>query len=321
MPQARGANAQVIIQEETTFKTDPATPDAHKVHFSSCGIKLSRGLESSDVIQGNRNPSKPARGVDDVSGGISTELQAYIALLFKAALGSVTTTGTGPYVHTIKVGSSLPSLLVEKGFTDINQFFKYNGCKVSKMTLAVTPKGFQKIDFDFIGAKETVSGTSFDATPTDLGKQSFNGFAVGAIEEGGAAIADVVGIDGLSIENNLDGDQYSVGGVGERDDIPEGMVKVSGTLKARFKDLALYTKAINNTESSLRILWQLGTGAGSAGNESLEIKLPELIYSPNAPIIDGPKGILVDLPFEAFYENSSEASAMQIIIKNTQATI
>ncbi len=321
MPQAKGANAQVIIQEETVFGVDPATPDAQKIHFTNCGIKMARGQETSATIRGNRNPTKSARGNTDVSGPLNVELQAYIGLLLKAALGSVTTTGVGPYVHTFKVGSSLPSLLIEKGFTDIAQFFKYNGCRVSKMSFSVSPQGFQDVSFDFLGAKETIAGASFDATPTDLGKVSFDGFSIGTIEEGGVAIAAVTGIDGLTIENDLDGDQYSIGGGGVRDDIPEGLVRISGTLKARFQNLALYTKAVNDTESSLRFIYQLGDGTGSAGNESIEFKLPELTFAPNAPVISGPKGILVELPFEAYYEDSAEASAMQIILKNTQATI
>lgn len=321
MPQAKGALGQIIIQEETTYGVDPAAPDAHKVHFEDCSIKMSRGQEQSAVIQSNRNPSKSARGNTDVAGPLSTELQAYIALLFKAALGSVATTGVGPYVHTFKVGSSLPSYLIERGFTDLGQFFKYNGCKVNKLSLSVTPSGFQKISFDFVGAKETISAVSFDATPVDLGKQSFDGFSIGTIEEGGAAIADVVGIDGLSIENGLDTDQYSIGGGGIRDDLPEGMVRVSGTLKARFTSLTLYNKAIADTESSLKVTYLFGDGLGSAGNESLEFFIPELTYAPNSPVISGPKGVLVDLPFEAYYDNSAEASALQIILKNSQATV
>lgn len=321
MAQAKGSNLLVIIQEEATFATDPVTPAAFKAYVSSCGLRLSRARESSDILRGNRNPTQSVRGTDDVSGAVGTELQAYMALLFKAALGSVATTGAGPYVHTITIGSTLPSLLIEKGFTDISQFFKYNGCKVSRLSLNVTPAGFQKVDIDFMGAKETVGSSSYDNTATDLGKVAFDGFAVGTIEEGGSSIANVVGIDGLTIDNDLDGDQYSIGGLGVRDDIPEGLVKVSGTLKARFENLTLYNKAINETETSLRIAWQVGTGDGSAGNEYLEIKIPELRYAPNAPVVAGPRGVLVELPFEAHYENSSEASALQVIIKNTQATI
>ncbi len=321
MPQAKGASSQTIIQKETTYKTDPAAPDAQKLYVSSNTVKLDRGRETSDILQGNRNPTKSARGDDNVSGAIGTELQAYMGVLFEAVLGSVTTSGVGPYTHTIKVGSTLPSYLIERGFTGISQYFKYNGCKVSRFSMDVTRKGFQKVSVDFLGAKETVGSSSFDATPTDLGKVSFDGLALSTIEEGGAAIADVVSIDGLTFENDLDADQYCLGGGGERADLPEGIVKVSGTLKARFLTVTLYNKAINDTESSLRLVWSVGNGLGSAGNESLEIKIPELSFGVSSPVVSGPKGVLVELPFEGFYDNSSEASALQVILKNSSATI
>ena len=320
MPQARGANAQTIIQEESSFGVDP-TPGATKLYFVSNSLRLSRGNISSETIQANRNPSAPARDVDDISGPLAVDLQAYIGLLLKAALGSVTTTGTDPYAHTIKVGSSLPSLLVERGFTDINQFFKYNGVKVSRLSFGVTPKGFQRLSLDLLGASETVGTSSFDASPTDLGYQPFDGFTISTIEEGGSAIGDVLGIDNLSIDNGLDGDQYLVGGAGQRVDIPEGMVKVSGTLRARFANTTLYTKATARTESSLRIVYSLGDGLGSAGNESIEFKVPELYFAPAAPPVEGPKGVVVSLDFEGFYSNAAEASSLQVILKNTQSAI
>jgi hypothetical protein len=85
--------------------------------------------------------------------------------------------------------------------------------------------------------------------------------------------------------------------------------------------MTLYTKALNGTESSIRVKYSFGTGLGTAGNESIEFKLPELVYSPKTPPIAGPKGIMVELPFEAYYDNAAEATALQIILMNTQATI
>lgn len=320
MAQAQGSKGQIIYQEETTYKTDPVTPDCTLLHFKNESLKSSRNLISSDTIRGDRNASKPILGNKDVSGGISLELQAYIGTLLKAAMGSNTTTGTGPYVHTMKIGSSLPSLLIEKGFTDIGQYFKYNGCKVNKFSLNVRSEGFQDLSLDLIGAKETTGSASFDTTPTNLGKTSFSGFNIAAIEEGGSPIAIVTEAD-ITLENNLDGSVYVIGGAGERQSLPEGKVKVSGTLKALFDSLTLYNKALNSTETSLKIIYQLGTGDGSAGNEYLEFFIPELLYSPNAPVISGPQGILVELPFEAYYDNSTEATTMQIVLKNTVSTI
>ncbi|MCF6267633.1 MAG: phage tail tube protein [Desulfuromusa sp.] len=321
MTQAKGAKGQVVIQEEPTYKTDPVSPDVQKITFISCGLQQKRGQEPSPSLSGDRNPTKALRLNTDVAGPLVVELQAYIGLLFKATMGSVATTGVGLYTHTFKVADELPSLLVEAGFTDIGQYFKYNGGKVSSMSFSVTPAGAQIVTFSFMGAKETPASTPFDATPTDLGKHSFDGFSIVTIEEGGAAIASVLGIDNLTINNDLDTDQYGVGGQGERDDLPAGLVSVTGTLKARFEDLTLYNKAVNDTESSLKIIYSKGDGLGSAGNESIEFLIPELTFAPKSPPINGPKGVLVELPFVAYYDDSAEASALQIILKNTQPTI
>lgn len=71
----------------------------------------------------------------------------------------------------------------------------------------------------------------------------------------------------------------------------------------------------------MKIAWTLGTGAGTAGNESLEILIPELKFSKETPVIDGPGGILYKGPFEAYYDNAVEATAIQAILKNAEATI
>jgi len=320
MPQAIGAKARIIYQEETTFKEDPTTPNAKKLYFISEDFKSSRNLIDSSVIRGTRDASKPALGNKAVEGTIRTELQAYIGTLLKGMLGSVETTGTGPYTHVIKVGNVLPSFLIEKGFTDLGQYFKYNGCKINRFTLAVRPEGFQEVTFDFLGAKETISDTSFDSDPVDLGKTSFTGFDIAEIQEGGTTIAVVTEVD-LTIENNLDGSVYVIGGGGERYSLPEGLVKVSGTIKALFDSMTLLNKAITSTESSLKIVYKLGDGTGSEGNEYLEFFIPELLYSPVAPVISGPGGLFVELPFTAYYSDSAQGSSIVITLKNMEASL
>jgi hypothetical protein len=320
MTQALGSKGQIIIQEESVFQTDPGAPDASILYFISETLQQSRPNIDSNVIRGNRNMAKPIRGNYDITGDITTELQAYMALMLKGLFGDVATTGADPYVHTFTVGDSVPSFLIEKGFTDIDQYFKYNGCKVNSMSLSVTSDGAQEISFGILGTKETSSGSSFDDTPTDLGKQSFDGLTVTTIEEGGSPIATVLSAD-ITFENDLDGSIYTVGGGGERQALPEGMMKASGTVTAMFEDLTLYNKAINFTESSLKLIYSFGDGLGSADNESLELYIPELVFAPVSPAIPGPRGVLVELPFSGYYDDSAETSTVQVILKNTQATL
>jgi hypothetical protein len=310
-------------QTEATFATDPGGPDLTKLYFISESLRLERPNIYSNILQSSRNPSVPNRGNHNVTGSINTTLQAYIGGLLKAALGSLSTAGGPAYTHTLKVGTSVPSVLIEKGFTDITtpQYFKYNGCKVNRMSIKVRPENAQEISFDFIGAKETVGAATFDATPTDLTKIEFQGFQIATITEGGSAIAVVTEAD-INLENNLDGSVYTINTTtpGVRRSLPEGMVKVSGTLKALFEDITLYTKATAGTESALVVTYTIGTGAGSAGNEQLTITVPELLFTPNAPVISGPAGILVELPFEAYYGNDAAASTIHMSLKSPTAT-
>lgn len=320
MAQAQGSKAYLALQKETTFATDPGVPALIKIPFSSESIGRTINLESNDHITGNRNASAPVRGNTDVAGSISFNLGPFPGELLLGALGDVATTGVGPYVHTIKVGDDLPSFTLEKGFTDINQFFKYNGCKVGKFQLTATPAGFQKASIDIMGAKETASGTSFDATLTDLGDYPFDGFLLSGVLEGGGAITGITGIT-LSIDNELDGETFTLGSQGTRGSINEGKARVSGTIKGFFENLTLYNKAVNQTESSLFIAYQRGTGAGSAGNEYLSFEVPELVYSVKTPAVSGPNGIYYELDFQGYYGNDADASALIVTLKNTQTAL
>jgi len=47
----------------------------------------------------------------------------------------------------------------------------------------------------------------------------------------------------------------------------------------------------------------------------------ELVYGENDPVVENDKGILVELPYAAFFDNAAEGSSFQVILMNTQATL
>src|SRR6185369_427478 len=226
------------------------------------------------------------------------------------------------YVHEMRSGGMLPSFVGETGFPDVPEFFLFNGLKVGGMSLGITPKGIQKLSFNFVGSNETPSTTSFDTTATDLTKVSFTGFQIASIIEdaGGAnnTLATVTGLD-INLENNPDTEAgYTVGSAGKRTSMPAKKLKLSGTLNVQFDSMTLYTKAINGTETALKVTFTLGSGAGTAGNEQLEILLCELMFGRNTPTIDGDGGVTVKLPITGYYDNNAQGAALQITLKNTQ---
>ena len=166
----------------------------------------------------------------------------------------------------------------------------------------------------------TLGYAPIDASYTDPGHTPFDGFQVAVIQEGGSDIACLTAVD-LSIENNLDGGNFVLGGGGIRRSIPEGKVRVSGQITALFESMALYTKALQKTETSLKLTYRNGTGAGTAGNEEMEIYVPELVISKDTPIVEGPQGILYRGPFEAYYNDGADASSIKITIKNAESAL
>lgn len=320
MAQAKGSNSKLIFDQETNFGTTPASPAAQVAYFENEGFAQTIEQIESSIIRGNRNPTAPLMGNRRVSGSVATELAPIgQAIWFKHLMGSVTTTGAGPYSHVFKVGVLPVGLCFEKQFLDLTKYVLYNGVRVASASFDFSPAGKVAASYSFVGQKETVSGASFDATPVDLGHSPFQGFQA-AIEEGGATIG-VVTAAKLEINNDIQSDQYVIGGGGYVYGLPEGIVKVSGSLTALFDSMALYDKAVAGTESSLKLTLSKGDGLGSAGNESLEFFVPELRFQATTPTIKDSKGLLIELPFTAYLDNAASATALQITLKNSQATI
>jgi len=322
MTQQSGANAVIIFDTETTYKTTPGTPDAHVLPFVSESLRLSRGLVKSRTIRSNRNPQAPMRGNMNVAGDIAIELAPQYGKLFKHVFGSYGVAGAGaPYTHTYKIAALPVGMCVEKQFTDLatDKYFRYNGCKVANFKLSAKTEGPVDGSLSLMGAKETISGATFDATATDNGHTPFDGFE-GSLLQGGSPLAIATEID-FSLDNAPDGNTYVMDGTGQRRSLPEGAAMVSGNLKCLFEDDVLYALAVANTETTLALHFTKGAGTGaSAGNEKMSFYMDEMKFSPNSPVISGPTGLLVVLGFEAYLNVDADASALRMVLLSPIAT-
>lgn len=322
MAQARGSQTTIAIYEESTYKTTPGTPSGQKLYVTSCGVQAQQNRINPNTLTGSRERGAPDAGNINVSGAIAMELGAEsIGTLLKHALGSNSSSGVGPYTHVLTLGDLPVGLIVEKDFgsniSGSGRFQYYNGSRIARAAFNFPQEGYCTANFDIIGAKETLASAALDASLTDNGHTSFSAFSA-SIEEGGASIATVTQCS-INLDNELDESVFCVGGAGERSALPEGFATVSGSITALFDSAALLTKAVNGTESSLKVTLSRGTGLGSAGNESIEFFVQQLVYERVSPPIEGPGGILITLPFKAYY--SSPDSALKITLKNAVATI
>lgn len=323
MGQQSGATTVIVIDTETTYKTNPVSPDGMVLPFKPPEtLALKRPFTASATIRNSRNPQKPGRGRTDVAGDIPFELAPEQGRLFKHIFGGYAKTGsTAPYTHTYTIGSLPVGMVVEKQFLELAtpKYYVYNGCRVNSFKLAAKTEGPIDCGVSLMGAKETRNTSAYDATSTDLGFTPFDGMD-GAITVAGSPVANIAQID-FAIDENLDGNSYAIGGNGERRALPAGTVAVNGNIEALFEDEVLYDLAIANTETALTLAFSRGDGlGGSAGNDKMTFYFDELKLSPESPAIQGPQGLLVKLPFSAYYENASVASACRMILLSPLST-
>ena len=322
MAQAKGSDVQLMLIEEATWGTTPATPAGYVIPVSSIGGNwYTRSLLDNPVLRANRNPSAPVRGNTAVSGsfGFPLSLSAW-GWIQKHCIGTPATSGTGPYTHLSKcdfseadAGEDLePGLTLEIGHVGIAQYHAFDGCKLNGFTVNASSEGVATFDVQIVGQGYTQDTSSLDASPTSYTDSVIDHFSL-AITEGDAAIATVKSCS-LTFSNNIDTSQYVISGTGGLlGALPTGIASVTGTLEALFENDTLLTKGENNTESDLTLTW-------TSGSYSLALHVPELVYEPASPSVQGPDGIVVSLNFRGYYGNDADATCLKATLINNVAT-
>ena len=321
MATARGSQFALLMGEESAYKT-PATTFT-KVPISAIGGNwFSQNLIDNPEIRGNRNPAAPVLGNKVVNGNFTVPLHYdAIGWILKHGIGTPVSSGSDPYTHIGKVGFSGASagylhdgLTFEHQFPDITvpEYHSYNGCKVSSLGVSVTPEGVVTFDVNIVGANAVVdSGATLDAAPVEYTSSAQSHFT-GSIELLGGSIAYIQSVD-FTLDNGLDTSQYVVGGAGALSELPENMASLTGNVTALFQSNALLEAAIANTETSMNLAWTDAT-------HSLDFDIPELVLQPSAPTVAGDKGVLITLPFRAYYANHADATILKYTLVDDVAS-
>lgn len=318
--QAQGILSQFLWWREATYGVMPTTPKAFLIPIRSETLDHSRPLVQQKNLNANRNPVKPTKGRAAGQGDVSVYLNPNAhGFLWADLLGAPNTTGaSSPYTHTFTMGTAAPvGTGFEKGFTDVPAFHEFDGMRCIGLTLKVPDTGAPEATFKYAGKGEadtSPAATSVDASPDSYADVPFDcGNANFAIKEGGSTVADVTGLE-FEIKVGNDPNSYTLGSGGKRGALPVGSFEVSGKLTALYHSTALYAKAKAGTETSIECTFQHGTGAGTAGNEKLTLTLAEALYETTSPKITGEGGVVVELGFQAYYENDAGAAAVKAVL-------
>lgn len=313
MAWGKGYKGQILLDWETTYGADPSGTTSYKIPFNTCDLGEDVANQHAATIRNNRNPTQPFRGNRDANGTIVVPYDiASIGLWLKALLGSPTTTGSiSPYTHNYDTTNVPPSFLLDKGHTDLTLYYKYNGMKVNTFATTFGGDGELIATIGLIGAKETKGTSAYEASPTvDMSAMTGGRFENhdASLEEGGVAI-DYVTEMGMEISNGLT-PAYCIGDSGIKSELAEGMLTMTGTLIALFQNDTLLLKGRTPTESSLSLTL-------TSGSYSLNIEFDEVQFSQRVPAINGPEGILLNLTWEAYYQDGASGHGITATLINT----
>jgi hypothetical protein len=243
----------------------------------------------------DRNIRSYRLGVKQTAGDINGELSLNTYDDFFAALMMQAAWVTGP-PDTLKVGTTLESFTVEAGHTDIAQFQVFTGLMVNRCALSFRPNALSSVKFSMVGKDMTVSASPLAASPTAAPTDSVFTSWDGTIKEGGSTVAYLTALDML-IDNGL-----TLGAVLGSPVPPQvflGRCHVNGSLSAYFQDAALLSKFIGETQSSIEI------DLLESGTKTLNFIIPAIKYNRGQAPVSTEGGLVITLPFEAYYDVSS----------------
>lgn len=328
---ALGSQSALVMGFESAYGTIAAAGSGKKFGFMKAGVKGTKSLIDNMTLTSDTNLRDAIRGRQNAGGPLSFYLDPINApWILKAALGSLSTTGTGPYVHTLKMGSAQPSsFTVEEEFTFADAshaWVQALGCQVDSLKFAGKVDGYLEADCTIVGAKTQHNTTASNfTTPTDwtANPNPFENMMIAAADMKFGTMGSPAAFTGatewgLTINNNLFKNDYRVGGSGTRASSTRAKSRVELTMKCMFEDeascYALLTDA-NNTPREWSVKYTIDA------NTYLTIRLPRVFLEWNDPEIQSGEPVTLDVKGVAAYDSSAQTQLVITVSNATAGTV
>lgn len=150
--QSIGSNVNIKIAKETTEGELAKTSNFVVLPFKTGeSLGVTATTYTSELISKHRGTTEVKNGSFSVSGSLPTELGFdNSAILSYAVLGKYEDKAG---VKTFKRNKKLPTFSVEKGFTDINEYFTYTGMKCNSMQVQTSVGSLIQVSTDWAGTE------------------------------------------------------------------------------------------------------------------------------------------------------------------------
>lgn len=310
-------NQASLAWSKQTAKGTPNATFARRAPFAGGNLGPTRNIQSLSETDSNRDQgvsyvsSTGAEGTPEVYGRDDV-----LDSLLVAALGSVSTTGTTDFVHTITPANTLPYLTFYKELGN-TLFEQYEDCVVNELTISAEAGAPVSATVDLLG-RATERLTAAPTLP-DLSDSRVYTFNDATVELAGAATASVASFE-LTISNNISAQQtddivpYDIA-VGQRE------VTLGFTLI--FETLAEYNRFHYGSTTGTAQSAELATVAAdfqfdNGANNQLKFTLPTIAYE-EFPVEPDPGGDAVTVDVRARAQRGDDP-VVTAVVANQSAT-
>jgi hypothetical protein len=270
-------------------------------------------IRAKSVSGGRRYGQRKALGSKLPSGSINFEMQPQTtASLLRACFGgSVVTTGSNPYTHTM-AGGALPSLtmqiLTPQVDTTTTEERDYLGAMVNQWTLACNAGEFATLQLDIMAYDAVINQAAAAYSPAaTITPFTFQHLTTTGPD--GAVCIDSVTLSGNNaLEHNPKSCATDAGRAYPKE---AGQRVITGTLNTDFTNFTAYSRYVAGTEGSLVLLFSAGASA------SLTITM-NIFYTGEDANVSGPGLVKQGIPFEVI-SATSDAAAITAVLVNTDA--
>lgn len=315
MALASGLAGQMGFVAETSWGTAVTVTRFVPLVDESVQTEIDR-LESAGTIAGQRvlRSSQWSAGLRRSEGDIGLEVyDKSIGLLLEHALGSVTTTGSGPWTMTFTPGDLQgKGLTVQFGRPNRNGTvvpFTYAGCKVQSWEIAVSAGEIATFGLTVV-AKSEVTNVAL-ATAAYASTISPMTFVNGSFTLGGSSLC--VRSAQISGENNQSTDRVCVGQNVIDEPREMDLREYAGEVEIEFYDLTLYNRFLLGTEAALSL--QLVSPASCTLTINANVRTDG-----ETPNIEGKDLLVHTLSFKCVGTNSDSSALTAIMVSSTDTT-
>jgi len=294
---AQRGSAYSAFIVETTPGTTPASPVLAYLGASDNTLTFAQNTAEDDRVHADGQSRYVLYGNQTLTGDLT------MPLVWTQPDHFIESALQNPFATKVcKIGTTVKTLTVERGYTTINQFHVFKGVQVDKMEVQAGITGTPTIKFSCV-ARSFVQGTTTISTSavTDTSTTSAMKTQAGYFKIGGANNAYVQSVT-LTTDRGLAA-QYGFGAAAPLD-YAATSIKVSGSVTVLLTDDSMLQKFRNGTTDTLE--FQL-----TDGTNTYTFHLGNVYYTAAPTSLGSNAAIPVTLNFIASY-SSADASALVV---------